>query len=372
MPLNNALYQAMLARLGPTDIVSPGEEMSGRYQYDPVRGRQVLDIHDWGESYATNCPYCNDRKRRLYVSHRYGQEDPQTGNRNLRFLRCFNEECFKKIPDRCEQLYGKLFGFINEPVRGMSSLPQPSATPIRLDDNPGDPPPVDWPGTVTPLLDLPESHQANAYLASRGFDPRVTASRWGLVWCSRAREPRLRLAENRIIIPVLRKGVMVGWQGRWPAELNWKEARLNKYQTLTGMRKRFLIYNGDMALSRPFAIVVEGPTSAWPLWPNGCATFGNSVSHHQLVALGEYCRLHPLVIILDPDPVAQAEALRVYERLRRLSPLVARVLLPDKTDPGEFQRRGRLDEMWEIIVSQCEQQSVCLDFTSTKEPPHGQ
>ncbi len=350
--LNTALYTSLVVRFGDVKIVNPDQPMSGEYEYDPIHDRKTLSIHDWGESYCVSCPYCGDTRQRLYVSHRFGIHDSNTSSNNLRFLRCFNEECFKKVPERRLMFRDQIFGMSNMNSRGPShSLCVPS-----VKEAPSTPQIIGWPGAMISLPNLPADHPAIMYLRSRGFDPHILAERYGIQWCERAK-PGFRQAEHRIIIPVFKDGVMVGWQGRWPGELDWKKTGILKYYTSPHMPRRMLIYNGDLAMTRHFLVIVEGPMSAWPLYPVGCASMGKSLSYYQILNLSEYGKSHSIVVLLDPD--AREEANKLTERLKKVSSHVANVVLPDGKDPGSYATDQ--DELWYHIVSQCEMQSVPLE-----------
>ncbi len=115
--LNPTLFQLLENRFGETLVSNEGEALSGQYKHDPIKGRVVLDVDAWGETYRVNCPYCNETKQRLYVNHRYGVLDKITMSNNSHMARCFNEECVKREPALFKDLFEKIFGLLNASQR---------------------------------------------------------------------------------------------------------------------------------------------------------------------------------------------------------------------------------------------------------------
>jgi hypothetical protein len=147
MVFNSALYGALCQRFGRVRIVNPGVAMTGSYGRDPVRKRTKFTILEWGESYVLCCPFCGDQRGRLYVSHRFAVPDLVAGVKNLRLIRCFNEDCFRKEPAHCKQFADYLFGLVNLPQH-FNRLFRP-AVPAPVNQEPlGPPPPAPWPGRV--------------------------------------------------------------------------------------------------------------------------------------------------------------------------------------------------------------------------------
>lgn len=67
--LNPKLYAALERRFGKVLISNPGERLVERKIPDPVRpGRYKQLILRSGEYYRVDCPYCGDKKGRLYIN----------------------------------------------------------------------------------------------------------------------------------------------------------------------------------------------------------------------------------------------------------------------------------------------------------------
>ncbi len=89
-PLNPALLEALQRGFGRVRIVHPGDARVIR------RGRrgQRLTVVQWGEEYAVNCPFCNDRGMRLLVSYEYGVADGEVPPKfHWDLIHCFAKQC---------------------------------------------------------------------------------------------------------------------------------------------------------------------------------------------------------------------------------------------------------------------------------------
>ena len=364
--LNPTLYRSLVRLFdGHVEIVNEGQPMHGSYRRDwsnpdpKVRGRLRLQIADWGESYKISCPFCNDTRHRLLISHRWGVQDPQTGLLNLKLLKCFNEDCQDDIT-KCGRLYEEAYSNLGA-RRGRSVGTQPArAAPIK------EAPPrrlqtVEWPGPVIRLDQLGKrypNHPALKYLAERGFNPGELGQRYQISYC---RESKYSLARNRIVVPFFMDGMMVGWQCRLIG--NWRKGDPPKYWTMPGMLRRQIAYGFDEAVKHRTVGIVEGPFDKLRFGPQAMALLGKTMSAELLESLKKRLpKQSTVVVVLDPD---QAAAEREKGRphhidvlVRQLRPLfpgrVARVMLPAHTDPGSLDR----DCLFDIIERQAKAQNV--------------
>jgi hypothetical protein len=163
---------------------------------------------------------------------------------------------------------------------------------------------------------------------------------------------------GRIYIPAYQDGVLVGWQGRLPADLDWHAVDAPKYYTMPGLRKSQFLYNQDAARRQPLVVVCEGCSDVWGVGPAGVALLGKDPGREQLRLLATLWAGRPAVVLLDPD--AEAEARELAERLRPffLGRLVLAVL-PEGLDPGSCPRR----ELWAFLRAGATDQGVELPLT---------
>ena len=154
------------------------------------------------------------------------------------------------------------------------------------------------------------------YLESRGFDPDWIALEHGVL----AAGPRcfwdagIPLDEDwkgqwfsdRLIIPIHdAKGTVVNFQGRSiraDALIRYKGARVDKVP----MHHKHLLYGAHRGRS-DLAVVVEGVLDQWKLGRGSVATFGTSLTIHQIRLLGGYRRV---LFCFDSEDTAQAKAAR--------------------------------------------------------------
>jgi hypothetical protein len=108
MVLNPVLFRALQDRFGRVSVTSRGKAML----VDRHSGRPGPTITQFGECYATVCPFCSSAKLCLSISYRYGEYEPMTGFRNYGLARCFRNDCLASQSHR-EKLADMIFGLIN-------------------------------------------------------------------------------------------------------------------------------------------------------------------------------------------------------------------------------------------------------------------
>jgi hypothetical protein len=357
MILNRTLYDQLCLQFGAVSVQNEGAPMACLHQPD-LAGGMRLAIVAHGESYYVNCPFCTDTRRRLSVNHRYGVYDPVTRSDNFHLATCFNDDCLKDR-GRYRQLADLVFRFMNRDERRRLMAACPAATPAPPARPLAQCPP---PGDVVALPDLPPEHPAVRYLAGRGFDVGELAAAWHVLYCVRA-NAGYPLAQDRLVIPVVRDGLWVGWQARYVGERPWKEERLPKYVTMPGLPRNRLLYNHDLARRQPLAVVCEGPSDVWRVGPAGVALLGKTASVEQLRLLAAGWPGHPVVILLDGDAAADADRLDRQLRPLHRGALLA-VRLPRCDDPGGLGR----EELWGHIRDQASARGVALPGDLGAEP----
>ncbi len=349
-PLNPLLYERLREEFGEVAISHPGVEASMTLTSD-MNGRQRLQMITSGEYYLASCPFCNDTRKRLWVNHRWGAPDDQTGTSNLWLAICYNEQCLS-IPGRPQELYERVYGFKNLKLRGQQIV----ILPGRVDD--GVLTKAELPGEVIKLEDLPLSSHPCTYLKSRGYDPHELGREFNLSYCVNAL-PEYPTAHGRIVIPVMMNGDMVGWQCRYVGDVDWKLAKIPKYYNKPGMAGRLMLYNYDNALKSDHVVVCEGPSDVWTMGSSAVCLMGKNASPQQLMLLSTGWEGGTIIVLLDGD--AEKDSTKLYNRIQEhFRGATIRVTLPDGKDPGDFSR----EMMWEFISVEASRQGV--DYLSRK------
>jgi len=326
-PLNQQLYDALSRRFGRVSIASSGIEAL------PVpghrHGRACVD-YKHGEYMRVNCPWCGDTTKRLYFSYLWGVWDPEERTKHLDLAICYNEDCLAKA-GRKDQLYYELYGAMPGQLSTRETLR--TGTPYRVPDV------VSPPGSVVPIDRLPFDHPAVSYLLSRNCNIPELAAQFQIGYCEEAADD-YPMMQHRIVIPVYHKGKMVGWQGRYPDDLDWKARRIPKYYNWVHFSKSQYVYNYDSASQYKVVVIVEGVADVWSGGPQFGAIFGASASAAQLSLLGELGREGRLVLMLDGNEAGRKGMSQ--EKLAQLEVYlpgrVVPIWLPEGVDPGQTLR----------------------------------
>lgn len=289
--LNVVLYRRCLKIFGEVRITNPGERHISRYGPPPDRTESVVLP---GEYYVVCCPICNDQRFRCYINHNYGVLD-DFGRVRTWSVYCFNGGCGLQRKEKIayDRMRYILLG-LNFP-----GLPQRQIRPGKI-SNVGERS-GKLPGQCVRIDQLPADHQAVKYLTERRFDVGKLAEQYDVQWCVSVDDPRMRLAENRIIIPVLMNSHLVGWQARLPFELDKSVKWPPKYYTAPGMRRQFLLYNIDNAVRYKSCAIVEGVTDVWRFDGPAVCTFGDRMTEHQIQLFSAKFAERTGVIVFDSD-----------------------------------------------------------------------
>jgi hypothetical protein len=345
--LNPGLFWRLQRCFGSVRVENAGDPGYGGTGIDPVtlhprsRGRG-------GEVYIVACPFCADQRGHLYINHRYGLRDPETGSDNTGLAHCFRRDCLGD-PEHRRELADRIFSLMAHDFDNAGRLPPASESdPFARRSTIIEPP-----GELVALTELWEDHRAAQYLTKRGFDLAELGRLWGVAYCV------VPCAYNemlgRIYVPIRMGGRLVGWQGRYDGELDWAATGRPKYYNAPGMRKGQLLYNYDQALRQPLVVVVEGVTDVWRVGPAGVALFGKSASPEQARLLAAGWHGKPVVVLLDADAPEEAE--KVRKQVAALHPeQVVVVTLPEGMDPGSCPR----DELWGLVRAEAARQGANL------------
>jgi hypothetical protein len=345
-PLNPDLYNSLVSRFGEVRVCNEGQPMLTR------RVRSMFDYNKYddvpveaGEQYCVCCPYCGDRRFRLYISYRWNTKDRRGKPFGRHMIQCFNENCdTSKFRDHLQTYLSK---YVEErPYHSELRKAEATFTPIDL------------PGLCIPLHSLPHTHPARMYLHGRNFDPDELSKLWNVHYCMSAAvdengfipgtRTHAHLVMNRLIFPAYRAGAMVGFQARalGPHQI--------KYYTMPGFSKQYMLYNGDRAKDYDFGVVVEGVLDAIRVGPQAVALLGKHMSWRQRELIVAYWGSGALCILLDPDAVKETERIQ-----RMINPQSFRwgsfcLPLQPGTDPGDMDR----DTLWSLIASYARTRNV--------------
>jgi len=342
--LNPKLFAALEKRFGKVLISNPGERLVERKIPDPVRpGRHKQLILRSGEYYRVDCPYCSDKRGRLYINYRWNTRT-RNGDRFGRFLAvCFNEGCDLSGLDMELGALAKNWPVVDRPYTN------------KPDSGPEFAPQV-MPGVCLPLDTLPPEHEACKYVREkRGFDPVELGRMWGVSYCVHCgvtdKTPYPGLVRGRLVIPIWRSGVLVGWQTR---ALNEHDSP--KYYTMPGFPKSRMLFNQDRAQQYRFGVVVEGVFDAFRVGDRAVALFGKSMSQTQRELAVAYWGQGALCIVLDDDATEDMDRLSQVMDPMKFKDGSFIVRLPIGKDPGNMDR----DELWRLIASNARNHGVRL------------
>ena len=302
MALNQQLYNALQRRYGRVTIQKDGEAMLFRVVRNPMTQKMQINVSSGrgGEDYKLSCPFCNDTRLRLEVSHRWNTTDPATGAYfGASFMHCYNDGCdanidapFKRRLMCHDELVENVKAYV---VRGQGLV-----TKAPRDD--GVIKAATLPEKCIPIDALDPMHPAVRYLedpmpeGGRALNLEQVSRVWRLMYCVDDQNAQVA---GRIIIPIYYDNMLVGYQARYIGDPPSKE--ISKYYTMPRTPKNRILYNYDMAKQYPFGVVVEGVTDVWNVGPMGVATLGSSISTKQLQLAQMAWGDHGLIAMYDPD-----------------------------------------------------------------------
>jgi hypothetical protein len=350
--LNRTLYDRLkakfvsvrLSNVGQAMIAEDGDDVFAEYGEEP---KPHLEISQPGEYYLVCCPFCDDTRHRLYVSHRFGTKSD--AGRVLDFLAvCYNEGCLRKEENREE--FRDYFKVLDGELE-RAKIGKGSTVPAEMRT-------VDWPGHCKRLDQLKEGHKARRYVESRKFDPDRLGKVYEVSYCDDSFYP---LARNRLVVPVYWEGRLVGWQTRFVGELDWKnpakkEKLPPKYWTMPGMPRGTILPNLHNARLFGTGVLVEGWFDVFSFGPMAMPVLGNGVTHIQQRLFSHVFNKqgHSGVLLLDPEEFNSMTTQRAIRVLRTKfgGGTFAAVKLPKGTDPGKLNRQFLRDYVREEAADQ--------------------
>lgn len=330
--LNEMLYARLVTRFGRVRIQNQGVANQEGYEYDTSLGRSKLKIQGFGETYHVNCPFCEDARGRLSINYTYGSSGPDAAGDLRTFLwRCYNEDCQRN--QECRKKLADMLVWTTGQDMPMQLQQGTAATQGVLAE-------TELPGRCTHAKYLAATHEMIAYFNSRGI-LQSTLVDYDVHFCADA---PIRSVIGRAIIPLYFESKLVGWQGRYLGDLDWKAAGVQKYFNLPGLSKSLLLYSYDRALAvpnRPYVVVTEGLTSAWAVGPTAVAVLGKTMSRRQCQLILTGWATRPVFVYLDGSAKDEAEKVANMIRETHNAPVID-VRLPEGRDPGNLDRLANL------------------------------
>jgi len=349
--LNPSLYQLLSQHFGDVKVCRQGEKMQCTQGRDPRTGSRRLQVLEHGETYCINCPFCGDRRKRLYLPYLYGQPDVLHGGYRMTYFGiCFNQDCLRDPKNR-QALADRLFGMVNRNARPqiVAPLQLSSGGPETRALQPKGPP-----GLVLGVTELPETHPAVRYLTGRGFS-LDTLRHYRVGYCVEASRDFPQI-QGRIVIPFWFEGEYVGWQAR---ALPGDASGAPKYYTCPGMPKSRLLYNLDNARRcREYLVIVEGVTDVWAVGDCAVALLGKTMGPLQKALIQRHWPRKPVFVLLDHDAGKEAEKIEaaLSEVVCGYANRVEIVALPPGMDPGSYPR----ESVQELLVHAAGERGVRL------------
>lgn len=344
-PLNPLLYQALCQFDGGVIVANEGVRSYPNTRTTVRNNRVVCELSytTGAEHYRINCPYCRDKRHRLWINYMYGTVSPLTRDVMRWQLFCYNEDCLKDY-DLQQDFWTKLEDAFRGRAVSLAAVAEAPTQEAGLVYTP-------LPGYTVPVNTLPES-EAGSYLRGRGYNLDTLAECYDIRVFVEPPEGKAWL-RGWIVIPITQEKLPIGWQARYPGDKDWKQEKVKKFYNLPGMKKHLMLYNADNARRYRTVVVVEGATSAWKVGGPVVALFGKSCSPQQRTMLLEW---DSIVLMLDADDAsAQKKMQELYDTLSPHKP-TCQVRLPQGLDPGKQAK----EQNWKLIRQQAKQQGVPL------------
>lgn len=330
MPLRPELFGKLKKRFGYVSVANENERMIANI-INPETKPELNIIHP-GEYYRVDCPFCNDKRRRLWINYKWGLYDSTLKNRNLWLCHCYNECCTDSYVRQLalfNMIFDNTYNKANDVIHSGETITLTVLKEISL------------PGTIFTLDKLPFDHPANLYLRSRGYNCESIGKALGVGYCVEA-DPQYPITLGRIIIPIMFREKLVGWQARSIGQPLYGPT----YYTMPNLSKGQLLYNFDNAKKHPFVVMVEGVTDVWTFGPEAVSLLGKSITTPQRQLISQAFDHAVVVLMLDGD-LPDEEVQAVYDSLPSSKKLI--IKLEDKKDPGDFSREFLRETVYSAI-----------------------
>jgi len=345
-PLNIPLYNAMVKAFGDVSISRPGEPVvlkaaeptpvTKQLSYGRKRKKLPSRIVDDGECYTVNCPFCGDKRKRLWLCHAWDSHTTDEDGKIIYVgkepIICYNEQCLQD-PGNFRKL------------ESMIHIDKDAVTPIACSTNEE---------AVTnriirlpfgiPLKDVKARYVKDYVEQERGFSTGELSDDWGVqvskIWF---------YPEPCLVFPVVQNDICKGWQARYIGEGSREKLDKPKYYIPRGFKKSWALYNMDRARLFPVVVLTEGVLDAIKVGKAAVAMFGKKPSLFQFKLLANFWRNSTLVWIPDEDDVQSWKIANTYTEewnVRKAFAGGAHVVRLPHGDPALFKK----EEIWDLIL----------------------
>lgn len=353
--INNQLYAALKAAFGEVLVANEGEMPSvipDRFSYP---GWRIASSSEGtrGEQYHVNCPFCGDKRHRLYVSclsYTSLKVNGDTLPPGPLMAYCQNENCMSSYKNR-EAFSGMLFDSMSSPkALSLSQAEEPVRDEVKYSSKPTLEGIRTWVPSYAPV-DKNAPPAVLEYLQERRLsadDVNWLKIGWGPI---QTRNGVLLDGCPWIIFPIIQNSQLVGVQARCLPKYMPKDFKM-KYWFHPASRKGGAVFNLDVARSFGVGVLCEGVFDVASIGKPGICCFGHtpSIVQKRLVAtVGDL-----LIWLPDTDKNPQCDPVDIARRVSqqwndagafRLGVHV--VLLPEK-DAGSLTRL----QVWQEIMKQ--------------------
>lgn len=345
--LNKPLYDAMWRVFGEEPLIVneglPATLMDLRPTFSFVPKVEQLRVNQTtgGEQYAVNCPFCNDKRHRLYISHMWDSTfdvEGTTYHASEYLMICFNERCTDD-----ERHSSQIINALREAMQNPSKLDVDNAT---MSDSSGSiANQVPYPNGAVQLGEAPEYVQK--YIKNRGFTLNDLVD-FGVKYLPAYG----KYQKGMLMLPVYQNDEYYFWQGRLvpldgsingPLETDQEGKEYPKYYIPYGAKKSWALGNIDVASLHDTIYVVEGLFDVYSIGKNAVCKFGKSLSRAQQNILQAKCSNKHIRLVPDmndPDAYPAAEEDRIKLLASGAFKSVEIVKLPEGTDPGMLREKG--------------------------------
>ena len=258
------------------------------------------------------CPFCEDRRHRLYV------------NARTKLWICF----------ACDRR-GNIIGLLTAPEIGNLTFEDAVRRVLRESYRGFDREPVstdDGQAVVKlprefQLLRLPPDRRSEPfwrYLTGRGLQPSLV-EQYGLGYCRAGRH------RWRVVVPVYLFGTLMTFVARWAADRVPERSR--KVLTPQGSRSGEVLFNIERVWGRPDVVLTEGVFDALAMPDRALAVLGSTLSSAQMDLLEE-AGAKTVTFCYDPDATGRRAVAGLADQLMpRFDVSVAH--LPVGLDPAK-------------------------------------
>jgi hypothetical protein len=172
------------------------------------------------------------------------------------------------------------------------------------------------------------------YLQSRGFDPQYLADVWGVLGTGPTSSLDQIPYKFRIFLPIIWNEKEVTFQAR---DYTGKQSK--KYMACPEARElihhKHILYGHPSLWDKKKGILVEGAFDAWRFKEAACATLGTGYTPEQVRLMSK--TFDRLVIMFDPEPVAQSRAQKLQAELN-FRGVKTTIYTGLETDPGDLKQ----------------------------------